>query len=128
MKHFEHLYLSLCPNEFVLCSSVVVLNGVFLEAVSQYPDVKVEVVHISSLCGVQPFKTWGLYCSAKAARNMFFKTMAVEEPNIRVLNYAPGPLDNDMQVCTTSMYKLLPVTLVVFQKLHLLACKMIFQS
>lgn len=34
--------------------------------------------------------------TGKAARDMFFRTLAVEEPNIRVLNYAPGPCDTDM--------------------------------
>ncbi len=29
---------------------------------------------------------------------MLFRTMALEEPDVRVLNYAPGPLDTDMQV------------------------------
>ena len=29
---------------------------------------------------------------------MLFKTMALESPEIRVLNYAPGPVDTDMQV------------------------------
>ncbi len=34
----------------------------------------------------------------KAGRDMLFRTMALEEPDIRVLNYAPGPLDTDMQI------------------------------
>ena len=29
---------------------------------------------------------------------MIFRTMALEEPHIRILNYAPGPLDTDMQL------------------------------
>lgn len=29
---------------------------------------------------------------------MLFRVLAIEEPKIRVLNYSPGPLDNDMQV------------------------------
>ena len=33
----------------------------------------------------------------KAARDMLFKTMALEDTSIRVLNYAPGPIDTDMQ-------------------------------
>ena len=36
--------------------------------------------------------------SGKAARDMLFKTMAEESPGVRVLNYAPGPLDTDMQL------------------------------
>ena len=33
----------------------------------------------------------------KAARDRFFETLAKEEIDVRVLNYAPGPLDTDMQ-------------------------------
>ena len=33
----------------------------------------------------------------KAARDMLFRTMALEEPEIRTLNYAPGPIDTYMQ-------------------------------
>ena len=69
------------------------------------------VVNVSSLCAIQPFNTWGVYCSGKAARNMFHSTLASEQKQqqdgkeneeaavdqLRVLNYAPGPLDTDMQ-------------------------------
>lgn len=34
----------------------------------------------------------------KAARDMMFLTMALEQPHILVLNYAPGPLDTAMQL------------------------------
>lgn len=42
------------------------------------------------------------YClivSGKAARDMFFKVMALENPDVNVLNYAPGPLETDMFNC-----------------------------
>lgn len=29
---------------------------------------------------------------------MMFRVLAAEEPDVRVLNYAPGPLDTDMQL------------------------------
>lgn len=65
-------------------------------------------VNISSLAAVKAFETWGLYCSVKAARNMFMQVLASETSFIRekyfngktiikTLNYAPGPLDTDMQ-------------------------------
>ena len=52
----------------------------------------------SSLMAVQPQKTWSLYCAGKAARDMFFRVMAEEEgpDGIRVLNYAPGPMDTQL--------------------------------
>ncbi|GAB5569717.1 sepiapterin reductase [Prionailurus iriomotensis] len=46
---------------------------------------------------LKPFKGWGLYCAGKAARDMMFRVLATEEPSVRVLSYAPGPLDTDMQ-------------------------------
>ena len=33
----------------------------------------------------------------KAARDMLLRTMALEDTSIRVLTYAPGPIDTDMQ-------------------------------
>ena len=43
-----------------------------------------------------------LIIAGKAARDMLFRTMALEEPEIRILNYAPGPVDTDMQVIARS--------------------------
>ncbi|KAI9199774.1 uncharacterized protein BJ171DRAFT_516964 [Polychytrium aggregatum] len=74
----------------------------------------VDIVNVSSLAAIQEFDCWGLYAAGKAARDMIHKTIALEEgliesaqrpnatealprPRVRVLNYAPGPLDTDMQ-------------------------------
>ncbi|CAL1281507.1 unnamed protein product [Larinioides sclopetarius] len=55
------------------------------------------VLNISSLAAIQPFKGWSLYCTGKAARDMYFRTLAEEEKDsVIVLNYAPGPLVTDM--------------------------------
>jgi len=57
------------------------------------------VVNISSLCAVEPFPTMGVYCTGKAARDMFYKVWAKEmgsEANVKLLNYAPGALATDM--------------------------------
>ena len=59
---------------------------------------KIYVVQISSLAAIQEIKSWGMYCIGKAARDMFMRVLALEEPKILSLSYAPGPLDNDMQV------------------------------
>ncbi|NXC27416.1 SPRE reductase, partial [Campylorhamphus procurvoides] len=69
-----------------------------LQAFGDRPGSRRTVVNISSLCALKPFKNWALYCSGKAARDMMFQVLALEEPQIRVLNYAPGPLDTDMQL------------------------------
>ncbi|XP_020379539.2 sepiapterin reductase [Rhincodon typus] len=78
-------------------TSCMCLTAALLKAFPKRENFHRTVVNISSLCAIQPFKSWSLYCSGKAAREMMFKVLAAEEPDVRVLNYAPGPLDTDMQ-------------------------------
>lgn len=80
---------------FNVSSSLCLTTGV-LEACPQRPGQRRTVVNISSLCALKPYKSWVLYCTGKAARDMMFRVLAEEEPDVRVLNYAPGPLDTDM--------------------------------
>ncbi|KAJ3330922.1 hypothetical protein HDU76_004508 [Blyttiomyces sp. JEL0837] len=114
-------------------ASPIVLTRLFLKA---FAGRKVDgkstisptvVVNISSLAAIQEFDCWGLYSAGKAARELFFKTVALEEDliakedsgvpaqsqpttttapspekeiatrRVAVLNYAPGPLDTEMQ-------------------------------
>ncbi|RCI03800.1 hypothetical protein CU098_011894 [Rhizopus stolonifer] len=59
--------------------------------------IELTVVNISSLLAVQAFSHFGLYATGKSARDMLLQVLAKEEPSIRALSYAPGPLDNEMQ-------------------------------
>ncbi|XP_041666143.1 sepiapterin reductase-like [Cheilinus undulatus] len=77
--------------------SFLCLNASFLQRFPQRPGLKRTVVNVSSLCALQPFSSWVLYCSGKAARLMMMRVLAQEEPDLRVLNYSPGPLDTGMQ-------------------------------
>lgn len=77
-------YLSLNVSSF-LC-----LTSQFLQTFPQRPGLRRTVINISSLCALKPFSSWVLYCSGKAARDMMFRVLAEEEPDLRVLNYAPG--------------------------------------
>ncbi|NWR80824.1 SPRE reductase, partial [Centropus unirufus] len=79
-------------------TSALCLTSKALRAFGKRPGSSRTVVNISSLCALKPFKNWTLYCSGKAARDMMFQVLALEEPDVRVLNYAPGPLDTDMQL------------------------------
>ncbi|KFO21090.1 Sepiapterin reductase [Fukomys damarensis] len=79
-----------------LTSTLCLTSGV-LKAFPDSPGLSRTVVNISSLCALKPFKGWALYCAGKAARDMMFQVLASEEPSVRVLSYAPGPLDTDMQ-------------------------------
>ncbi|XP_030006539.1 sepiapterin reductase a [Sphaeramia orbicularis] len=78
-------------------SSSLCLTSSVLQAFPQRPRLQRTVVNISSLCALKPFPSWVLYCTGKAARDMMFKVLAEEEPTLRVLNYAPGPMDTHMQ-------------------------------
>jgi tocopherol cyclase len=61
----------------------------------------IAMVNISSLLAVQAFPTLSLYAAGKAARDMYYDCLSQEEwvkqnSGIRLLNYAPGPLETDM--------------------------------
>ncbi|KAJ8687436.1 hypothetical protein QAD02_023230 [Eretmocerus hayati] len=75
--------------------SPAVLNGVIMEIFKE-KSIKKHVINITSLCGIQPMKSLGFYCTGKAAREMFFKVFAEEYPEVDVLNYSPGPVETDM--------------------------------
>uniref|UniRef100_A0A1A9WC54 Sepiapterin reductase n=1 Tax=Glossina brevipalpis TaxID=37001 RepID=A0A1A9WC54_9MUSC len=76
--------------------SAIALNVEFFKLFSKTPKL---VVNLSSKCGIEPFKSMSFYCSGKAAREMYFRVLAMEEPNdTLVLNYAPGAIDTDMTV------------------------------
>lgn len=57
------------------------------------------IVNVSSLAALVPFRSWAVYCAGKAARDMALRVIAEDTAGerLRVLNYAPGPLDTDMQ-------------------------------
>ncbi|GFT81185.1 sepiapterin reductase [Trichonephila clavipes] len=75
--------------------SVIFLTTGFLNAFKRAK--RKIVINISSLAAIQPFRGWSLYCTGKAAREMYFRTLAEEEKEtVIVLNYAPGPLVTDM--------------------------------
>lgn len=83
--------------------STVLLNNVFLQKI-QPIAAQLVIVNITSLCGRQPFLNMAMYCSGKAARELFFKVLAVDQPNVTVLNYSPGPVLTDMfnSICDTA--------------------------
>jgi sepiapterin reductase len=75
--------------------SVSTLNAQFIK---HFENTKMLIVNVTSKAGVVPIKSFVMYCSGKAAREMYFRVLAEEEPQILVLNYSPGPVDTDMTV------------------------------
>jgi NAD(P)-dependent dehydrogenase (short-subunit alcohol dehydrogenase family) len=87
--------------------SVNALNAAFFKL---FPTVSKVIVNITSLAAVVPVPGWSMYCSARAAREAIFRSIAAEEDGggVTVLSYSPGPVETDMldQVRSES----LPVT------------------
>ncbi|KAL5007881.1 hypothetical protein ScPMuIL_016687 [Solemya velum] len=77
-------------------TGMVLLNGAFLQEFTREVVKSRVVINLSGGGALTPYPSWSLYCSAKAARYMFFRVLAVEEPDIRVLNYDPGLVLTDM--------------------------------
>ena len=75
---------------------LMITNYLFKEI----PDKKINLVNISSGAAKRPIKGWSLYCTSKAATEMFFNTLTEQEknnPKINVLNIDPGVIDSTMQ-------------------------------
>ncbi|XP_065058929.1 sepiapterin reductase-like [Rhopilema esculentum] len=88
--------LSLARRYFDLnITSVFHLTSKFVAA---FKSSKKFVINISSLAAIQEMQFMSFYCSGKAARDMFHKCLACEETEIRVLNYAPGPMETAMSM------------------------------
>lgn len=83
--------------------SAVLLNSVFIEKIRPVAS-RLTVINITSIVGTVPNPNMSMYGSGKAARDLFFKVLAVENPEVTVLNYSPGPVDTEMfnSVCDTT--------------------------
>ncbi|KAL4630146.1 Sepiapterin reductase-like [Arapaima gigas] len=107
-------------------SSALCLTAGVLQAFPRRKGLRRTVVNISSLCALKPLPSWVLYCAGKAARNMVFRVLAKEEPDVRVLSYSPGPMDTDMQAQARS-YSADPALKQSFSIMHsqgdLLSCQ-----
>ncbi|XP_013787926.1 sepiapterin reductase-like [Limulus polyphemus] len=77
-------------------NSAVILTSVFLEKILKDNIKFRHIIHISSLASQKAIDGWSLYCSGKAARNMYFKVLAQEDPSLSIISYGPGPLDTEM--------------------------------
>ncbi|XP_069113510.1 sepiapterin reductase-like [Argopecten irradians] len=73
---------------------MILLNSTFL---NMFSEVKSRVViNVTSGNAIRPYKTMSTYCTAKAARDMYFRVLSSEDPSIRVLSYSPGHVDTKM--------------------------------
>lgn len=75
--------------------SVIALTIAFIKQLKPLSE-KITIVNITSLIGRQPFANFAMYGTGKAARDLYFRVLAKEEPDLLILNYSPGPVDTDM--------------------------------
>lgn len=71
--------------------SVTCLTSVFLSKFNCDTTERC-IVNITSLLGIEPFKSVGYYCVGKASREMYFRVLALENPKLNILNYSPGSI------------------------------------
>ncbi|KAH0554613.1 sepiapterin reductase-like [Cotesia glomerata] len=76
--------------------SPAVLNSVTMKIFNDKVKAKKLVINMSSFTAKTPFQSLGYYCSAKAAREMYFRVFAKEFPNVNVLNYSPFIVNTDL--------------------------------
>ena len=79
-----------------------------------------QIINISSLCAIEPFLGFNLYCSGKAAREMHMKVMAKEyegDDKLLMLNYSPGPMQTHMMEQILTSPTAHPDILNAFQQL-----------
>ncbi|KAG5281282.1 hypothetical protein AALO_G00069440 [Alosa alosa] len=107
------------------CSSALSLTASLLQAFPRRQGLRRTVVNLSSLCAQQAFPSWFLYCTGKATRDMMFRVLA-EKPDVKVLNYSPGPLDTDMQAqarCSSGDVELHRSLCSMFRRGQLMSCQ-----
>ncbi|OWF39686.1 sepiapterin reductase-like [Mizuhopecten yessoensis] len=76
-------------------TGMILLNSSFFQTFSDSTKSRV-IVNMTSAVTSTPMASVHLYCAAKAARDIYMRVLAVEEPSLRILTFAPGISDTDM--------------------------------
>lgn len=79
--------------------SVATLNAQFVNMFREIGHRRL-VVNVTSKCSSVPFNSFAMYCTSRAAREMYFKVLATEKrgEELLVLNYSPGMCDTQMTI------------------------------
>jgi len=87
-------------NLKVNCIAPIILSSVFIQQTKDFKGEKI-IINISSVASKASFEGWSLYCSGKAALEMFSQTSGREqerlESGVKIYTIDPGALDTDMQ-------------------------------
>ncbi|WP_174728507.1 (S)-benzoin forming benzil reductase [Mesobacillus harenae] len=91
---------SILTSVQVNLTAPVLVSNLFLNEAAR-SGARLVVVNISSGAAERPVHGWSMYCSTKAALNMFTKTAAMEldeaKSNNLVIAFSPGIMDTGMQ-------------------------------
>ncbi|KAM7303161.1 sepiapterin reductase-like [Ixodes scapularis] len=77
-------------------TSVMILTAAFLRRYDSDSGPTRTIVNISSCSAIDPTRGLGLYCTGKAAREMYMRVVATENPSVTVCSYDPGSVDTAM--------------------------------
>jgi len=92
--------ISAINNMKVNCLAPIVLSAIFIEKTKEWSGNKL-IINISSGAASIPIEGWSLYCSSKAAIEMFTQVVSKEqkrfESGVGIYSFDPGALDTDMQ-------------------------------
>lgn len=88
-------------NVQVNLTAPILISNLFLQKAKE-TGTKAIIANVTSGAGERPIQGWSIYCSTKAAVNMFTMTAGLElEHNgssSKVIAFSPGLMDTDMQV------------------------------
>ncbi|KAL4002610.1 short chain dehydrogenase family protein [Acanthocheilonema viteae] len=76
--------------------SMILINNSVLSTIPEQVAPIRYILNVTSLLAIKAFPSMTQYSVGKAAREAFFRALAVEERNLRILNYSPGPVQTDM--------------------------------
>ncbi|MCG5102037.1 (S)-benzoin forming benzil reductase [Oceanobacillus alkalisoli] len=78
----------------------MVLTNQFLKKHEEH-QIPLVIANVSSGAAESPIYGWSAYCSTKASLNMYTKTVALEQEELktdnRIIAFSPGVMDTDMQ-------------------------------
>ncbi|KAJ8031965.1 Sepiapterin reductase [Holothuria leucospilota] len=77
-------------------NSAILLTSGFLQHFHNKSDIRKTVAQMTSYAAIYPQQSLHLYGAVKAGRDMFFRVMALEEPDVKFLAFNPGNVDTNM--------------------------------
>ncbi|MFW5707651.1 MAG: (S)-benzoin forming benzil reductase [Bacteroidota bacterium] len=88
----KHLKINLVAPMFLIREFMIATSNLQVEK---------RVINISSGAATNPYHGWSVYCTGKAAMDMFTRCCATEQEDmqwpVKVMAVAPGIIDTDMQ-------------------------------